>query len=90
MDDDGTVFIADWENHRILAWKKGDNKGHVVADGQERGNELHQLDVPADVLIDNETKSLIFCDCENRRVVRWPLENGTRGEVLVDNIDCRG
>jgi sugar lactone lactonase YvrE len=90
VDDDGTVFIADREGHRIVVWKKGDNQGHVVAGGQSAGNGLHQLFNPTDVLIDNETKSLIICDCENRRVVRWPLENGTKGEILVDNILCWG
>jgi sugar lactone lactonase YvrE len=90
VDDDDTVFIADCENHRIVAWKKGDNEGHVVAGGQGQGNGLHQLNYPTDVLIDKETKSLIICDCWNRRVVRWSLNNGTRGEILVDNTHCWG
>jgi sugar lactone lactonase YvrE len=90
VDNDDTVFIADDENHRIVAWKNGDNEGHVVAGGQGKGSGLHQLNRPADVLIDKETKSLIICDRDNRRVVRWPLNNGTRGEVLVGNIGCYG
>jgi sugar lactone lactonase YvrE len=87
-DDDDTVFIADAGNDRIVAWKMGDNEGHVVAGGQGYGNGLQQLACPTDVLIDRETKSLIICDSENRRVVRWPLNNGIRGEVLVGNINC--
>jgi sugar lactone lactonase YvrE len=90
VDDDDTVFIADAENHRIVAWKKGDHEGHVVAGGQGLGNELHQLNLPTDFLIDKETNSLIICDRGNRRVVRWPLNNGTQGEVRVDNIVCCG
>jgi sugar lactone lactonase YvrE len=99
VDNDDTVFIADTRNHRIIAWKKDDNKGNVVAGGQGNGSGLHQLHEPTDVLIDKETKSLIICDWGNRRVVRWSLKNDTgvswwpfnrdpRGEVLVDNIDC--
>jgi sugar lactone lactonase YvrE len=90
VDDDDTLFIADYCNHRITAWKKGDNAGLVVAGGQGLGNGLHQLSYPTAVLIDKETKSLIICDWKNTRVVRWPLNNSTRGEVLVDNIDCHG
>jgi hypothetical protein len=90
VGDDDTVFIADSENHRIVTWKKDDNTGHVVAGGQRGGSGLHQFDRPTDVLIDKETKSLIICDRDNRRVVRWPLKNGTRGEILVDNIHCWG
>jgi sugar lactone lactonase YvrE len=90
VDDDDTVFIADHWNDRIMAWKKGDNKGQIVAGGQGEGNGLHQLNYPTDVLIDKETKSLIICDRDNRRVFRWSLNNGTRGEILIDNIDCWG
>jgi sugar lactone lactonase YvrE len=46
--------------------------------------------VPQNVLIDKERESLIICDTGNGRVVRWLLNNGIRGEVLVDNIDCYG
>jgi hypothetical protein len=88
VNDDDIVCIADYENHRMVALRKGDNAGLVVAGGQGLGNGLHQLSYPTAVLIDKETKSLIICDWNNRRVVRWPVNNGTRGEVLVDNIDC--
>jgi DNA-binding beta-propeller fold protein YncE len=90
VDDDDTVFIADFGNHRIVACKKGDIEGHVVAGGQGKGSGLHQLECPIDVLIDKENKSLIICDCWNRRVVRWPLSNGTRSKILIDNIHCYG
>jgi sugar lactone lactonase YvrE len=88
MNDEDILFIADWLNHRIVAWKKGESGGHVVAGGQEQGNGLHQLNNPTDVLIDKEANSLIICDQRNRRVVRWPLKNGTQGEVIINNINC--
>jgi sugar lactone lactonase YvrE len=90
VDDNDTVFIADWRNHRIVAWKKGDNKGHIVAGGQGEGNGLHQLNRTTDVRIDKDMQSLIICDCGYGRVVRWPLNYGIQGEILVDNIDCHG
>ncbi|CAF4929129.1 unnamed protein product, partial [Rotaria socialis] len=72
VDDDQTVVIADYWNHRIMQWKNGDTtNGQVVAGGKGKGNGLHQLNFPADVLIDKETDSLIICDRWNRRVVRW-------------------
>ncbi|CAF2082756.1 unnamed protein product, partial [Rotaria magnacalcarata] len=43
------------------------------------------------VLIDKETDSLIICDRDNRRVVRWSRRSGTtQGEILLDNIKCWG
>ncbi|CAF4712046.1 unnamed protein product, partial [Rotaria socialis] len=61
------------------------------AGGKGQGNGLHQLDRPADVLIDKETDNLIICDQGNRRVVRWSRRSGTtQGEILINNIQCVG
>ena len=68
IDEGGTVFIADSENHRIMAWKRDATTGEVVAGGRGQGNELNQLNYPSDVLIDRETDSLLICDRGNRRV----------------------
>ncbi|CAF5038962.1 unnamed protein product [Rotaria sp. Silwood1] len=89
VDDDQTMIIADYRNHRIVQWKIGDTNGQVVAGGKGLGNRLDQLDYPIDVLIDKETDSLIICD--DIRVVRWSRRSGTtQGEILIDNIACRG
>ncbi|CAF2062868.1 unnamed protein product [Rotaria magnacalcarata] len=92
VDDDQTVVIADYMNHCITQWKKGDTtNGNVVAGGKGEGNGLHQLHHPTDVLIDKETDSLIVCDRGNQRVVRWSRRSGTtQGEILIDNIYCWG
>ncbi|CAF4168445.1 unnamed protein product, partial [Rotaria sordida] len=69
----------------------GDTNGQVVAGGNGYGNRLDQLYQPADVLIDKETDSLIICDRDNRRAARWSRRSGTtQGEILIDNICCRG
>ncbi|CAF1387722.1 unnamed protein product, partial [Rotaria sordida] len=87
VDDNQTIVIADFGNHRIIQWKMGDTKGQVVAGGNGEGNRLDQLNYPTNVLIDKETDSLIICDRANRRVVRWSRRSGTtQGEILIDNI----
>ncbi|CAF4724735.1 unnamed protein product, partial [Rotaria sp. Silwood2] len=89
VDDDQTIVIADYRNHRIIQWKKDDTNGQVVAGGNGKGNRLDQLDQPTDVLIDKETDSLIICD--TGRVVRWSRRSGTtQGEILIDNVDPYG
>ncbi|CAM2711976.1 unnamed protein product, partial [Rotaria socialis] len=92
VDDDQTVVIADFGNHCIMQWKNGDiTNGQVVAGGKGRGDGLHELDRPTDVLIDKETNSLIICDHGNQRVVRWSRHSGTtQGEILIENIRCWG
>ncbi|CAF1466981.1 unnamed protein product [Rotaria sp. Silwood1] len=90
VDDDQTIYVADCENHRIVKWKSGATNGKVVAGGNGQGNGAHQLNCPVDVIINKESDSLIISDYENRRVVRWPRRNGTRGETIISNIACVG
>jgi sugar lactone lactonase YvrE len=51
---------------------------------------MNQLNQPIDVILDKEKNNLIICDYENRRVVRWSLQNSTRGETIISDIDCEG
>ena len=90
-DDNQSIVIADWGNHRIVEWKIGAIHGTVIAGSQGQGNRLDQLSGPTDVLIDKETNSLFIADQRNRRVVRWSRREGTtQGELIIDNIDCFG
>ncbi|CAF1410129.1 unnamed protein product, partial [Rotaria sp. Silwood1] len=91
VDDDQTVFIADWGNARIVQWKLNDTKGQIVAGGNGFGNQLDQLYDPTDILIDREMDNFIICDRVNRRVVQWSrCPNTTQGEILVERIACGG
>ena len=60
-DDNQSIVIADWGNHRIVEWKMGASHGRVIAGSQGQGNRLDQLNCPIDVLIDKETNSLFDC-----------------------------
>ena len=84
------IYIADYENDRIVKWKLGENNGETVAGGNGRGNRIDQLSYPTDVIVDENNKSLIICDCGNRRVVRWSLQNPDDREILIQNIRCWG
>ena len=89
--DNQSIVIADFRNDRIVEWKIGATHGKVIAGGQGQGNRLHQLNWPTDVLIDKETNSLLIADYWNRRVLRWSrCQETTQGEVIVENIYCRG
>ncbi|CAF1524181.1 unnamed protein product, partial [Rotaria sordida] len=91
IDDDQTVVVTDYGNHRIMQWKKDGSHGDKVAGGNGKGTRSDQLHGPTDILIDKETDSLIISDRENRRVVRWfRRRDTTQGETLLDNIRCHG
>ncbi|CAF1486236.1 unnamed protein product [Rotaria sordida] len=70
VDDDQTIYVADWGNNRIVEWKSGAIDGKVVAGGNGQGNGAHQLNNPIDVIIDKESDNLIINDRWNHRVVR--------------------
>ena len=90
-DEEDTLVVADFENHRIVEWKQGATSGTVVAGGNGKGNRPDQLNQPTDVIIDKETDSLIICEWGNRRVTRWPRRHGTRSsETIIGDIACYG
>ncbi|CAF3973199.1 unnamed protein product [Adineta steineri] len=90
VDEDQTVFIADFDNHRVMEWKYGATSGQVVAGGNGEGNRLNQLDKPTDVIIDKETDGFIICDHGNRRVVRWSRRDQTSGQIIISDVACWG
>lgn len=87
-DDNRCIYIADYGNHRVLQWKYDAKNAHVVAGGNGHGNRSDQLYYPFGVSVDRKRDSLIICDCGNRRVVRWPRQNGTNGQTIISDIDC--
>ncbi|CAF2565919.1 unnamed protein product [Rotaria sp. Silwood2] len=90
VDDDQTLYIAEWSNHRILEWKCGATTGRVAAGGNGQGNHSNQLNAPTDVIIDKKRDSLLICDWGNKRVVQWPRQNGKNGVTIISNFACWG
>ncbi|CAF4122542.1 unnamed protein product [Rotaria socialis] len=88
VDDDLTVYIADSINSRILKWKHGEKNGQIVAGGNGKGNRTDQLNGPTSVILDKKTNSLIISDLGNRRIIRWPCQNSSSGEVIISDIKC--
>lgn len=90
IDNDQTIFIADFRNNRIVTWKKNASNGEIVAGGKGQGNENDRLHNPRNVLIDHRNNFLIISDQKNQRVVRWPRIDGINGTPIISNIDCHG
>ncbi|CAF1589948.1 unnamed protein product, partial [Rotaria sp. Silwood1] len=88
VDNEQTVYVADTWNGRIMQSKSRANVTKIVAGGNGNGYEANQLYAPSDVILDTRTHTLIIADLANRRVVRWPLENGTSGDTVISDIAC--
>ena len=89
-NEDQSLYITDWRNHRIMKWKLNGKAGQVVAGGNGLGNGLNQLNNPLDIIIDKERDSLIICDSENQRVMLWSCRNAPSGQAIISDVDCRG
>ena len=88
--DDQNIYIADYQNNRVVRWKLGANSGQVVTGENGVGNKNDQLKCPTDVIFDRKNNSIIISDCGNRRVVRRSCQNGIHGETIISDIICWG
>ena len=96
IDENQTLYIADCNNHRIIAWKRNATAGEVLVSGKNDHYQFNQLYYPTAVIFDQETNSLLICDDGNRRVMRYSLHavNNTTPDdeikLVIANIDCGG
>ena len=54
------------------------------------GYRPHLLCAPTSAIFDKDSKSLIICDCHNRRVLRWSPRSEAFAERLIKNIESFG
>ncbi|CAF1441982.1 unnamed protein product [Adineta steineri] len=90
IDNDKSIYIADFGNDRIVKWKFNSRIGQVIAGGNGRGNQINQLDCPTNIIFDKENNSFIISDLWNGRVIRYFDENQTNQQILISNISCHG
>lgn len=81
MDDDGNLYVCDFDKHEVKRYRIGENEGTVVAGGNGAGSELHQLDWPRRVFVDAED-SVYVSDTYNHRVVKW-IKGAKEGIIVA-------
>ena len=87
IDDEGVLFITDWNNHRVMRWKCDERYGQVIVGAKGKGNRNDQLNQPLALIVDRKTDSFIISERENRRVMRWSRQQtGTNGQVIISDI----
>ncbi|CAF4119597.1 unnamed protein product [Adineta steineri] len=74
IDNDKSVYIADYQNNRIVKWKLNSNTGQIITGGNGKGNENNQLNEPRG----------------NKRVIRYFDQNQTNQQIIISNLDCWG
>jgi sugar lactone lactonase YvrE len=70
VTDNGVLYIADYNNHRIQKWVLGGTSGVTVAGTGVAGNGLSQFNGPNTILVDLNGYMYIT-DEDNGRIMRW-------------------
>ncbi|CAF1217815.1 unnamed protein product [Adineta ricciae] len=78
VDKQGSIYVADKENHRIMRWLKDATNGTLIAGGNGGGSASDQLHYPSDVFLDREG-NLYVTDTWNDRVQKF----------LIDRSSCQ-
>ncbi|CAF4705587.1 unnamed protein product [Rotaria sp. Silwood1] len=81
VDQDHSLYVSEYGNHRVMKWEKGAKQGIVVAGGQGEGNSLTQLAYPKGVVVD-QLGTVYVADDVNHRIMRWP-KGATQGSVII-------
>ena len=81
MDENGSLYVTDWEKDEVRRYLRGESQGTVVAGGNGRGNRLDQLSSPSYVFVDRD-HSVYVSDGGNDRVMKW-MEGAKEGIVVA-------
>ncbi|CAF1550267.1 unnamed protein product [Adineta steineri] len=81
IDNEGHLYVCDYDKHEVRRWKMGDTNGIVVAGGNGEGDRLDHLSQPCNMFVDGEN-SLYISDGRNHRVMKW-MKDANEG-VVVD------
>ncbi|CAF1467735.1 unnamed protein product [Adineta steineri] len=81
VDEAQSVYVSDYNNNRVMKWRKDAKEGTIMAGGNGEGANLNQLSKPRGVTIDG-LGQLYVADSGNGRVMRW-CEGKEEGEIVV-------
>ncbi|CAF1471897.1 unnamed protein product [Adineta steineri] len=90
IDNNKSIYIADYYNHRIVKWNLNSKTGRIIAGRNGYGNQNNQLSYPKDIIFDKENNSFYIYDEGNKRVVRYFAQSRRNPEILMSNIACYG
>ncbi len=82
----GTLYIADYYNHRVMRYLSGSYSGTIVAGNNSVGIASTQLSSPHGVYFDSPTNSLFISNEGANNIVRWVLGD-THWTLVAGNIN---
>ncbi len=80
IDENGSLYVNDWEKNEVRQYRVGDPEGTLVAGGNGQGSRLDQLHDSNYIFVDRD-HSVYVSDFENHRVMKW--EEGAKEGIVV-------
>ena len=77
----GSMYILDTSNYRVLKWQVGEPLGYIVAGGAGNGGAFTQIGTSYQLFIDNQF-NVYVSENSNHRVTRWSTTNSTWGFLV--------
>jgi sugar lactone lactonase YvrE len=71
LGPNGSIYILDNGNDRVVKWAPGFTSGTIVAGGSGQGSNSNQLHNPFGMFLDSSTSFIWIPDSYNNRIVRW-------------------
>ena len=73
VDTLGTVYVADYSNHRVMRWTRVEEEDDVIAAGNGRRQGASQLYRPKDLCFDRYA-NLDVVDGKNNHIQRFSIK----------------
>ena len=80
VDQDGSVYVADSNNQRLMKWSVSATQGVVIFGDKGIGNRTDQLNTPA-ALIRDKNGTIFVVDERNDRIVA--VREGTQNGIVI-------
>ena len=71
IDNNGSIYILDGGNGRVMKWTPGVSSGIIVAGGFSIGSNVSQLNNAKGMFLDMNTSTIWIADTDNHRIVKW-------------------
>ncbi|CAF1148163.1 unnamed protein product [Adineta steineri] len=89
--------INQWEHDSIIKTKQT-TEGYTkwkefrinIAEGNELGKEMNQLNYPINMIINKENDCFIISDYQNKRIMQCSRQNNENRQTIMSNINCYG
>lgn len=78
----GTMFILDTSNYRVVKWQVGEPMGSSIAGGNGNGAAFSQIGVSYAFFVDDEY-NIYISEYSNNRITKWNNGNTAAGILVI-------